>query len=311
MTILHANLFETLRLYTAEEQFIDLGSPTTRSLIAYLLYHRNRPTDRRRLAFTFWPEATESAARRNLRQYLHHIRVALEPIDPGETLILADSSNIQFNPDVEITIDTEIFLHNTHPEASLQEVEHALSLYTGDLLEDVYDDWCAPERERLRQIWLGTMDRYSQALQIANQLGEALKVTQKWVNAEPFDENARRRLMQFYALTGDRARAIHAYQSFAELLQQELGTEPLPETQILLQSIQSGQSLPENNTNTHLIQQQKPVPLPRARALPALPFVGRKNEISTLEKAYQQARSGVGRLVLITGEAGIGKTQVL
>jgi len=312
MTVLRANLFETLRLYTAEEQFIDLGSPTTRSLIAYLLYNRSRPADRRRLAFTFWPEATESAARRNLRQYLHHIRVALESVDPGETLILADSSNIQINPDVEISIDTETFVQKTRPEASLQEVEHALSLYTGDLLEDMYDDWCAPERERLRQIWLGTMDRYSQALQMANRLGEALAVTQKWVNAEPFDENARRRLMQFYALTGDRARAIQAYQNFAELLQEELGTEPLPETQSLLESIQNGQAFPDNNhTNKTPTQQQKPIALPRARALPALPFVGRKDEISRLERAYQQARAGTGRLVLVTGEAGIGKTRLL
>ena len=310
MTVLRANLFETLRLYTAEEQYIDLGSPTTRSLIAYLLYNRSRPSDRRRLAFTFWPEATESAARRNLRQYLHHIRIALEPVDSDETLILADSSNIQINPDVEITIDTEIFRHKTRPEASLEEVEQALNLYTGDLLEDIYDDWCVLERERLRQIWLGTMDRYSQALQMANRLGDALTVTQKWVNAEPFDENARRRLMQYYALTGDRARAIQAYQVFEELLQNELGTEPLPETQALLQSIQSGQAQPENSTPKNLIQQQK-ISLPRAQSLPTLPFVGRKDEISTLERAYQQAHSGVGRLVLVTGEAGIGKTRLL
>ncbi|HCM96721.1 MAG: hypothetical protein A2X25_01235 [Chloroflexi bacterium GWB2_49_20] len=44
--------------------------------------NRNRPIDRRLLAFMFWPRASESAARQNLRQYLHPIRAALTPIDP-------------------------------------------------------------------------------------------------------------------------------------------------------------------------------------------------------------------------------------
>ena len=104
---MRATLFETLRLYAPDGQFVDPGSPTTRSLIAYLLLNRNRPVDRRRLAFTFWPGAAESAARRNLRQYLHHIRSALEPIDPDSNLILAESSSLQFNSEVEFTLDVE------------------------------------------------------------------------------------------------------------------------------------------------------------------------------------------------------------
>lgn len=311
MNNLRANLFENLRLTAPDGQFIDLGSPTTRSLIAYLLFNHSRPADRRRLAFTFWPGVPETAARRNLRQYLHHIRAALAPVDPEESLLLADGSNIQFNPDIEITVDVEIFLHETRPEATLEEVEHALSLYTGDLLEDIYDDWCDPERDRLHQVWLGTLERYGQALQSAGRLAEALVITQKWANAEPFDENARRRLMQFYALNGERAHAIQAYQSFAELLEEELGTEPLPETQALLQSIQNGKPLSENIPIRSHSKKRRVVVAPHVHPLPALPFIGRKNEIATLERVYEQARSGMGRLVLVTGEAGIGKTRLL
>ncbi len=40
-------------------------------------------------------------------------------------------------------------------------------------------------------------------------------------------------------------------------------------------------------------------------------FVGRKKEFSSLEKAYRAYRQGRGSMVLVTGEAGIGKTRLL
>ena len=245
---MRASLFETLHLYSPDEQPIEPGSPTARSLIAYLLLNRNRSTDRRRLAFTFWPEATESIARRNLRQYLHQIRTILAPIDPDGTLLLAKNSSIQCNPKVEINLDVDTFLFETRPDAVAEEIRHALSVYKGDLLEDIYDDWCVSERERLRQTWLETLDRYSQIHQGAGKMNEALAVVQKWVNAEPFDESAQRRLMSLYALSGERAKSIQTFHAFAQSLKQELDTEPLPDTRALLHAIQNGQNLVESES---------------------------------------------------------------
>jgi len=225
-------------------------------------------------------------------------------------LLLAEGSSIQFNPQVEISLDVDRFLHETRLEASPEEIEHALSLYTGDLLEDIYDDWCVSERERLRQVWLGTLDRYSQILQATGKVNEALKSVQIWVNAEPFDEAAQRRLMSLYALTGERAKAIQTYHSFARSLVEELDTEPLPETQSLLQSIQSGQALVETDA-LKVIRTPRRSVIPRPQVFSTLPFIGRQSEIATLEDAYRGAAEGSGRLVLVTGEAGIGKTRLL
>jgi DNA-binding SARP family transcriptional activator len=311
MSALRATLFETLRLTSPDGQSLELGSPTTRSLIAYLLMNRNRPSNRRRLAFLFWPRASESAARRNLRQYLHHIRAALAPVDPDGDLLLADGANIQFNPGADISLDVEIFLKETRPEALLHEVRHALSLYSGDLLEDIYDDWCASERGHLRQLWQTTLNRYSLALQTSGQVDEALAVVQKWITAEPFDETAQRRLIQLYALNGDRMRAIHAYQAFAKLLETEIGTLPLPDTQALARTIQNGQALIEPEVPAPSVQRRPPISPKTSPAKPPLPFVGRERDLAALEEIFQQASAGSGRLVFIMGEAGIGKTRLL
>lgn len=312
MPALHATLFETLRLYAPDGTPCDTGSPTTRSLIAYLLINRGRPSDRRRLGFLFWPNVTESAARRNLRQYLHHIRTALAPIDPEGNVLLTDGTNIQFNPQYDFSLDTEIFLRETQPERSLQEVNHALSLYTGDLLDDIYDDWCVLERNRFRQLWLTTLDRYSQALQSIGQLNDALTIVQKWIAVEPFDETAQCRLMHLLALTGDRVRAIRAYQDFAKKLESEIGSVPLPETQELLKLIQNGQTPSRLEfINFEEEQGQDKKSLQHSPLKPPGPFVGRQREIKIFDEVFQQVKSGAGRLVLVTGEAGIGKTLFL
>ena len=307
---MRASLFETLHLYAPDGQPIELGSPTARSLIAYLLLNRTRPTDRRRLAFTFWPKSTESVARRNLRQYLHQIRTILAPIDPGGTLLLAKNSSIQFNPKIEFNLDVDTFLFETRPDAVSEEIRHALSVYEGDLLEDIYDDWCVSERARLRQTWLETLDRYSQILQGAGKMNEALAVVKKWVKAEPFDEGAQRRLMRLHALSGERVKAIQTYHAFAQSLRLELDTEPLPDTQALLHSIQNGHAVVESDT-PNIIPTQRRTATPRPQSVSAFLFHWQKKEIASLVEANQAAGSGTGRLVLVTGEAGIGKTRLV
>jgi tetratricopeptide (TPR) repeat protein len=210
-------------------------------------------------------------------------------------------------------LDVDQFIYESRTEASQAEIEHGLSLYTGDLLEDIYDDWCSSEREHLHQLWLANLNRYSQSLQNARRYKDALTILQKWIATETFDEIAHYRLMQVHAQMGDRTRAIQAYFSFAEILRAELGAEPLPETQALLQAIQNGQSLPPiENTNlsssaTRSLGQFAPV----ISVSPKLPFIGRQNELSILETTYLQALQGSGKFMLVSGESGIGKTRLL
>lgn len=313
MIALRAFLFKSLRVVTAEGVPLDLGSPTTRSLFACLLLRRSQLSDRRKLAFLFWPDGDESSARRNLRIYLHHVRRALEdalpPTGPGPeepmALLLADGSNIRINPHVPLWVDVEAFTHAARPSASLEELRSAAALYTGDLLEDSYAEWCEEERRQLHNTYLNVLSRLAQALQNAGAWDEAVFYGKKLAAEEPFDEQVHRQLIGLYALKGERSRAIQHYRSLAESLQRELGAEPLPETRALYQSLQ--------NTAVPI---QEPLARPTSAVLttaaaPKLPIVGRKAEIASLEQALQDARQGSGSFLLISGESGIGKTRLL
>lgn len=308
--LLRARLLGTFTVWDAQDSPLDLGSPTTRALLAYLLLNYETVIDRRRLAFIFWPRVTESAARRNLRQYLHHLRQVLLPIDEKGVLILADGNTLRLNPEIPIWLDVAEFQRLTRPEATVEELQQALELYRGDLLEDLYEEWCESPRQQFHQRYLNALERTIDLLQRNGDLEGALQYAHLWVSREPFDEGARRRLILLYALKGDRARAIAEYQSLVRFLEEELGAEPMAETQELFQALLSGDPrLPVEEERTPAPpspRSRRPIPPPSP-----IPLVDREQELARLEALYQQATQGRGQLLLLAGEAGIGKTRLV
>ena len=146
MSNLRVYLFGDLLITDPQGRPVELGSPTTRSLFAYLVYHRGQPLDRRRLAYVFWPWGTEAAARRNLRQYLHRLRRALEEVAPD--LVQSTGSYVLLDPDFPLWVDVEQFRRQTDAQASPEALKQAVALYRGDLLQDVYEDWVEEPRAR-------------------------------------------------------------------------------------------------------------------------------------------------------------------
>lgn len=313
MPALRVYLFQTLNALTPEERPLDLGSPTARSLFACLILNRSHPLDRRRLAFLFWPRASESAARRNLRQYLHRLRRALEPVDPGGSWLDADGHRVQLTPAEPVWVDVDSFRLLARPESGLGELQQAAGLYRGDLLEDVYEDWCQTERQALRRLYLDALDRLSQSLPRAGRLDEALHYAQAWTAAEPLDEAAHRRLMLLYALNGERHRAVQHYRQLSLQLTSELDASPLPETSALFEQIQAGGLLPEIN-GAPLVERAPHAAvggMPGKQAKKPTPMVGRQVEMLVLERLQLRAAAGQGGFVLVNGESGIGKTRLV
>ncbi len=328
--LLRIYLFQCLQVETSSEQIIDLGSPTTRSLFAYLVLHRGRPLDRRQLAFRFWPRTTESAARRNLRQYLHRIRRALEPVDPQGAWLFSNGNVVQFAAQDHIWLDVDVFRQKTHPDANPTELQEAVDLYRGDMLEDVYEDWCVETRQELHQLYLSALQRLSQALQEMGLLDAAEAPLQKWFLAEPLNETAHRQLMNLYALRGDRHLLVRHYQQLVETLKRELNTQPLSETQTLFQALQTGE-FPSSDerikgtrspvglyAHNYPVGIQQPVEQKGAGILAvppvsqrAIPIVGRQQELADLQEMLLNARQGRGGFLLVTGESGVGKTRLV
>ena len=311
MPSLQIYLFHTLQILSGDGTPLDLGSPTTKSLFAYLILHRQQTLDRRRLAFLFWPRSTEAAARRSLRQYLHRIRRTLEPIDPDGRFLQTAGHNVSFTPPDDCFLDVAAFEQACN--AAPHSLPYAVELYTGDLLDDIYDDWVTPERERLSRLYREALLHLIDQKEAAHKYAEAIRFAEQYQFAEPLLESAYVRLMQLHYAAGDRGRVQQQFQQLTAVLDEELGAEPLPETIALYEAMLAGEYARGNNYQLSITNEQKAAPsssIPHPSSFTS-PFVGRDAEMAQIMQAWQGTLAAQGGFVFIQGESGVGKTRLV
>ena len=158
MPILHVQLLGDFRMTVDGEPVTTVNQPRLQALVVFLLLYRHAPQSRQKLAFTLWPDAGEAQARNNLRQLVYQLRQALPHAD---RFLRADANTIQWIGTGVARLDVAEFEESVAQATDLEQrgdrraaravLEQAVRLYTGDLLPGRYDDWLAPERERLRQ----------------------------------------------------------------------------------------------------------------------------------------------------------------
>ena len=213
-------LLGPMRVYT-DDAAIKLP-PRSRllSLWGYLLIHRQRPTPRNLLAYTFWPDEAEAESRLNLRRHLHRLTQLLPPTPAAKPWILSDRSTLQWNASGDGWLDVAEFERLSGDPARLVE---AVDLYGGDLLEGVYDDWVFAERERLRDLYSQDLHRLVDMSEASQDYRQAILFAQRLLRHDPLREETYRTLMRLHARSGDQAGVVQTYNAAVAVLQRELG----------------------------------------------------------------------------------------
>jgi predicted ATPase len=130
---------------------------------------------------------------------------------------------------------------------------------------------------------------------------------------DPWREEAHRQLMELYARSGQRSAALAQYAICRQVLADELGIAPADETQALYQAILANQ-LEARMPDDALAMTPLPADpggannRPPASARP--PLVGRSEELTRLQAVWRRLAETGPRLVVLSGEAGIGKTRL-
>jgi DNA-binding SARP family transcriptional activator len=288
--MLRVRLLGGVDLRLGEERLQPLDSARAESLLAYLLLHRDAPQQRQHLAFTLWPDSTESQARTNLRHVLHNLRRALPEAD---RFVDAGPRTLQWRPDAPLSLDVDAFKH------ALDEgrLEDAVGIYSGELLEGNYDEWLFEERERLSQLYRGALERLAEELETHGRVAEATRYAERLLRQDPLREETYRLLIGLYDASGDRAAALRTYHACATTLVRELGVEPSAATREAYDALLGAVPVSEEDL------------APASPARP--PLVGRRAERERLAALWRDADAGRAHLALVTGEAGIGKSRLV
>jgi len=308
---LHVNFLGGLQLeYQGESPssaklLVNPPTAKSQSLMAYLIIHRNRPQPRLRLIGMFWGDRPEKKARRSLSTALWHIRRCFEDQDP----IQSSTQTVQFVFDGNLILDIDQFEVKVSRKDFL-ELQQAVDYYQGSFLDGFYDDWIINERYRLESLYIKALANLMDIHETAGDYSDALQVAQELLKFDSLHENAHRLLMRVYCALGQRNAALQQYQLCQKILRTELDVDPLPETSKLFQEIQSGNYKIGPAPSTKLAKQPRkfsknirsPLDVTARKIL-----VGREKELALLKEQL----SGQFNLILVSGEAGVGKTSLL
>ena len=311
----------------ADGRPLGLGRRKQRAVLAILLVHANRVVGLDGLVEELWGEEPPPQAIGSLQAYVSHLRRLLEPgrqartparvllsQPPGYRLVVPeedlDASRFQ-----ALAAEGHRLLEAGEQERAAAALAAGLGLWRGPVLADFPDaPFAQAERARLEDLRLVALeDRVTADLALGGHATVVAELEQL-IAVHPFREGLHGLRMLALYRSGRQAEALQAYQEACRTLREELGIDPSPwlrrlEGQILQQSpeldwtpttaVPAGRSEPAAAPDT---------PSPPTAAMGDL--VGRERQLAILEAALAEVGAGGGRVVLLAGEPGIGKTRL-
>jgi DNA-binding SARP family transcriptional activator len=289
----------------------DLGGARPKQVLEILLAARGHRVTTDRLADLLWGDQQPQDPAGSLQTFVSVLRRRLAPDrEWARELVITETEAYRFATD-RVALDLDCFddlvARSAHEptHAARRSLEQALTLVRGDVLEDEPDAlWAQELRGSYRGRVLGAHLEAADAALAELDYGPALVHAEAAAALDGYSERAQRTgMLALYAL-GRQHDALATYRAFRARLDRELGLEPTSETRTLEAAI--------------LRQQEIQSLLPRAirpaqrdARPPSIRLLGRARELATLDRTAQRALGGSFSLVLVEGEAGLGKTRLL
>lgn len=259
------------------------GTPVPRSawrqgraaaLVKLLALAPRRRLTRDEIIEALWPEASPDAGGANVRKAVHFARRALG----GDQAIGVEGGAIDLWPHGDVVSDVDRFedaARRALASGDGDALASAAELYGGELLpQDRSDAWADPPRASLLAL-------YKRVLR-GGRLWERL------LELDPTDEEAHREVMRSHLESGNRQAAIRQFERLREVLREELGVGPDPETVALYERVLAREG------------SEAPTAAERARALLAWGLIHwKRNDLEEAERTALEARA-------LAVDAGLG-----
>jgi DNA-binding SARP family transcriptional activator len=284
-----------------------------RALVAYLALNSGHAVARDELIEALWeetlpgaPESALSSLLTGLRRVLgrdalvgrSHLALRLE--DGAIDLLVARADGAE----------AEAALAAGEYVEALRLARGSLDVLAGPLLPEIDQRWAQAARIEAEQLRVDQLEVAARAALTVSppELVAAERLAEELTEREPYRESGYALRMEALAAAGNVAEALRVYDGVRVLLRDELGATPAASLTALNERllIQGGVGTPVT-----VAEAAPAVPLPSlvARA-EARPFVGRRDELERLRERWALAERGEGGLVIVTGEAGMGKTRL-
>lgn len=308
---------------------LDVDTRKAVALLSYLAVGR-RPASRESLAALLWPEADSSDARGALRRTLSVLRTGLR-----QAGLVVDRSAVSLDGAVfEVDLwsfEAALAVARGHDHsdgdlcpACLDALEAAAGLDRGEFMagfglrdSEEFDEWQLAEAASHARQLAAVLERLARGQLSARAWDRAAFAARRWLGLDPLHEPAHRLLMEVLARSGEPAAALAQYRDCIRTLDRELGVAPLAETTDLAEAIRAGQLTEHREVATQVTEAMAAGQPPATRQMEdtrpqrkrQAPLIGRGREFQALMETLAVVGPW-GRLLVIEGEPGIGKTRL-
>ncbi|HEV7465498.1 MAG TPA: AAA family ATPase [Candidatus Dormibacteraeota bacterium] len=281
-----------------------------RLVFSYLVINRGRPVTRDELAGVLWSGTPPAGWERKVSVIISRLRAVVGGLPTGAPVLTTVLGCYQLRPAPDTVVDGEEAEAEVEAaEASLREgdvpaaaphAQRAAALGRQPFLAGDDSAWVVHVRDARRRLVVRALDVGVEAAMAMGDPARAVALAEEAVAVEPHREAGHEKLVEVLSRTGDRVRAMQAQQRLSRLLAEELGIAPAHDTD----TVSGGPPPPRarEQPSTHL------PPPPLAAGHVGAVFVGRRVEITMLHDALHEVGRGGPGVVLVHGEAGIGKT---
>jgi DNA-binding SARP family transcriptional activator len=282
---------------------VPVGGAKPRALLAILLLHANEVVSNDRLIEALWAGQPPETALKALQVHVSQLRKAIgaSAIHTRPPGYMLDAGPDEFDLHRFQRLHEEARGVPAGDPAEVQRLlRKALALWRGPVLADfAYEPFAQAEIARLEEAHIDAIEDRVEADLALGRHADVIGELESCIGDYPLRERLRAQLMLALYRSGRQAEALDAFRDARAALTGELGIEPGRDLRNLQQAILSQASELDLRPVLDAVPSDQ-----QARGV----FVGREREVAELARALEDALASRGRVVLLVGEPGIGKS---
>ncbi|MGI8715237.1 MAG: ATP-binding protein [Solirubrobacteraceae bacterium] len=289
-------------------------------LLAYLVLSRDRTVGRDELIGAIWPSSAPHSQDGALRTLLSRLRSGLgsEILVGRDELVLElpEPAWVDYEAATAEVRRAAEALERDDPRAAWALAQVPLNIASRGLLPGVQAGWLEPRRRELADVRLEALEVIGRAgLRLGGALASVERAARALIETEPYRESGYVLLMGALGAQGNVAEGLRAFERLRGLLREELGTSPSHEAIAAHDRLLHPGGRAPDPVATAAAGGAAPAAAAKL-ALPAelsaagnSPLIGRCAELRELKLWWETASEA--RVLLLGGDAGIGKTRLL
>jgi DNA-binding SARP family transcriptional activator len=294
---------------------LPLAGGKARALLARLLLDANRTVSVEGIVDSLWGEHVPASATKMVHVYVSQLRKVLpdgvlRTKAPGYVLEVAPEA-VDLVHFTRLRNEGRAALTEGDAETAAARLRAGLALWRGAALAEFSEPFATAQAAHLDELRIASIeDRIDADLALghhADLIGE-LRVL---VADHPLRERPRCQLMLALYRAGRQAEALDVYHEFRRTLLDELAMEPSAALTELQHNVLNQDPSLDLAAATPPLPRVAPLRLARDEDDEADALVGRADELTRLEDAFEAATAGHGTTALVAGPAGIGKTHLV